>query len=576
MLRRTAPLLFIASLALLVGCSDSDPPASESCENNDDCAVEETCVEGACVAPDAGGDVASDADAGGEDTSEDVAEDAPPIRDIPQTDVDEDVAEDVSEDVEVGADAMDVTDEEEVTYPPLSFVTTPADGDTFVDRDTDITVRFNQPMNSLRFIPSNFTLTAPGSENIVRDIAYDDELYELTLSMPEDGELLRPVTPYAFTMVREIGSVSGENIGSAFRMTFSTTGYDGRVFLRQLAEAYAPVVYQQVETDRIDTFSRIDFDGNYIGADNLDNATGANYGYVYFDVIESVTHWFITYMIYYPGNNPRADIFAEHDLITVQVVVQKDDEDPLGRLRAFSTVHQSTLNSWAVESSFYEDGDAPTNNDQTIDGRLRLSDLEDGRHVTVFVESGRHSICLLNQSVTIPSCAPFEGATAPFEPDTTGLVYRAGETPQREGDAANDALTYSLRSFVEEFWALRDRTSGDDSLFGGEIDYEPPIIGEGDDGVPRPGTGETFPTSLNAINGDDGQFGELPFVFDATGERTERGVFFVDPAYAAPAMLTFPETFSDAYCFNPYLNIDQRDTLEGCTPTTFVIETPAP
>lgn len=550
--RRALPALAF-SICALAACSDSEP-SDDACEG-------EACVDTDLDAADAT-DAESDAD-------------APDGRVIP--DVATDVADgsgDTGADAEVGDTTEDADADVEVTYPPLSFVTDPAQDDTFVPLDVTVSVRFNQPMNSFRLIASNLSFRPEGGENIPRTIEYDPETYELTLSAPEDAPPLRPVSPYEFRMAEEIGSVSGETLGEPFRLTFSTTGYEGRVFLRQLAEAYAPVVYQQVETPEIDTFTRIDFDGDDDPANNLEAANEANYGYAYFDVIETTTHWYITYLYYYPGSIPREGVLYEHDIASVQVVVQKDDEDPLGTLRAFTTFYRETINLWTVETGWYADGMVPQNGTESVDGRLRVSDLEDGRHVSIFLESGRHTVCLLNESTTIPSCAPQGGETAPFDPDATGLVYRVGEAGQRQGDAADDALTYSLRSFVEEFWALRNRTDGDDAVFGGSFEYEPPLVAEGtddDEPVYRPGVGEVFPTALNSDD-DNGSFGELPFVHNPTRERRDRGIWYADPAWSTSIVWEMPEEVSLEYCLNPYLNIDVRDENEACTPTSFRIE----
>lgn len=577
-LRRTVPPLFACLLATAVGCSDSDPPEDDSCRTSDECEEGLECVDQICVVTDVGGDVLEDAT----DTADtaDAADTADVERDLGEVGAD---AADVSATDASDADATDgsgegdvVEDvEEEVSYPPLEFTVEPEDNAQFIPLDTDVVVTFNQPMNTLRLIASNIQLFEHGTTiPIPRTIDYDPETFSLIVTPVEEESVpLRPATPHHFTMAQYIGSVSGENLGVPFRSTFSTDGYDGRNFQRQIAEAYAPVIYQEVVTPEVDTFTRIDFDGNTIGADKVDNARVANYGFVYYDAIESVTHWFLTYLIYYPGTVIRDDMVAEHDFVTVQVVVQKTDDDPLGEFRAFSTVYHDNLFTWTAANSWYADGTAPTNNGENIDGRLRDGELEDDRHVSIFIESGRHSACLLNESVLIPSCAPEDGDTAPFEEDATGLVYRVGEAAQREGDAADDALTYSLRSLVEEVWSIRHLSTGDAPLFGGEFTYDAPSIG-GEDGALRPGQGTVFPSSINAED-EDGQFGNLPFVFDASDdENSEQGTYFVDPAWNAANMFTFPETFSRVYCFNPYLNIDERTTLEGCTDPAFMLTPP--
>lgn len=554
-------LILLATIAVSACSSDSD--SSDDCTTSDDCPADApSCEDGECVAGDEG-DVGGDADAG-----RDVADDAAEVgEDADADDTGTDAPDETGTDAtETGDDAADVADEE-VSYPPLGFVTDPEDGATFVPLDVTVTVRFNQPMNALRFIPSNIALRADHGDPIERAITYDPDTYTLSVGPTEDVPTLRPVTPHEFRLADVIASVSGESIGDPFRMEFSTTGYPGRVFLRQLAEAYAPVVYQEVEDEELDTFGRIDFDGNLTPADNLDNVDGANYGYAYYDVIESISHWFITYMYYYPGHEPREGVTYEHDFVLVQVVVRKSDDDPLGELRAFSTFYHESINLWAVENSWYAEGDNVGDNGESIEARLPSGLVEGDRRVSIFIESGRHPVCLPTANGA-GNCAPtLDEETAPFDPEAVGLVYRAADEALRLGDGENDDLTYSLRSFVEEFWALRNRIDGEGAVFGGEFAYRPPVTNP-ESGETRPGDGQFFPTALNAENAD-GQWGDLPFIVNVSRERTDQGVWFVDPAWSANLMFAFPESFSPDYCFNPYLDIDVRDEQRGCTPTDF-------
>lgn len=538
----------LSVLALAAGgCDSSDPPSS--------------CTGPECDEVDATGDV----DAGEDTTASDARPDAPD-RDVGQEDTGADAEDDTSPDAEPDAEPDVESDpDEDIVYPPLELTTNPEDGATFVPLDTDFSFTFNQPMNALRFIPSNVTLTEFEGAVLPLNLNYDADSTTLTATTDPAEALLRPVTPYELKLNDVIASVSGEELGDDYLLEFSTTGYDGRGFHRQLAEAYAPVVYQQVEELTIDTFTRIDFDGDLSPANNLEATTGAGYGYSYYDVAETVSHFFLTYLYYYPGSHPRSGITYEHDVVMAQLVVQKRDDDPLGRLRSFSTFYHENLNVWLLDS--YPDGEGVSGGDEGTDGWLSADLLEGGRHPSIFVESGRHAVCLPNQDTLSGPCAPSGGATAPFEEETIGLVYRVAEAALRYGDAEDTELTYSLRNFVEEFWALRNRTSGPDAVFGGGYNYSPPAVS---DEELRPGEGEVFPTALNSDDAT-GSFGDLPFIYNATGDREDEGVWFADPAWGALEIFNFTESFSVEYCFNPYLNIDARDELAGCTPTSFVL-----
>ncbi|MCB9508109.1 MAG: hypothetical protein H6698_08825 [Myxococcales bacterium] len=545
-MRYALPALLVVALA---ACETSPSPSD--------------CTDDACE--DVG---TADGSGGDADATDSDADDVGPTRDLGLDDPLADT-ETGGDDADTDADVVQFEIEEDVDYPPLAFEIEPADGDTFVPLDVTVTVRFNQPVNPLRLFAANVELSPLHGDAIERLILYDPETYTLRVAPPSSDALLRPVTPYDFRLSQYISSVTGEELGEAFRIRFSTTGFPGREFFRQLATAYAPVIYQQVESDANDTFARIDFDGDLVTTNNYAQRGGAHYGFVYYDVIESVSHYFITYLIYYPSATPRTGIEMEHDFVYVQTVVQKQGSDALGRLRAVLTAYQGSFNVWTPDNSFFS-GDAPENGDESVTARIPASAIEEGRHTPIFIESGRHAPCLPTAGTVVGNCSPAGGDTAPFERGTEGLVYRVADASQRRGDAPDDQLTYSLRSFVEEFWALRDRTTGDDAFFGGDVRYSAPDVGTDDAPALRPGDGEIFPSALNSAH-PDGTFGGLPFTTSLTNDRGRNGVWFVDPALSFSEALDFDETLELGYCFNPYTNTDVRDALLGCTPTDFVI-----
>lgn len=67
----------------------------------------------------------------------------------------------------------------------------------------------------------------------------------------------------------------------------------------QVAARFAPVLYQRVN-DEHDFLRRVDFDGDWDTTNNWDNAgRGDRTAWVYYDVKETATHWFVTYTLYH-------------------------------------------------------------------------------------------------------------------------------------------------------------------------------------------------------------------------------------------------------------------------------------
>ena len=97
-----------------------------------------------------------------------------------------------------------------------------------------------------------------------------------------------------------------------------------------------PVIYQRVKSGRYDFIRRVDFDGDWDTKNNWNNADGGDRrSYVYYDVKETASHFFVTYAWYYPRreagkSNPfRRFTRHENDMGGLTVVVRKNA--PRGR-----------------------------------------------------------------------------------------------------------------------------------------------------------------------------------------------------------------------------------------------------
>jgi len=546
-------------------CGDGGDVASNespvTCRTTNDCPDAQICDNRVCVVPEcrSGGECESGICEAHRCAA---PEPEPDVIDGADTDADTDTDEpDTGNDVIVPTEVGDDTDVEVIDYGPLAFTISPADGDVDFPVDGAIRIEFNQPMNALRFIPSNLVLAEIGGSTKPRTVSYDPETFVLELELPAGESPLQPATPHTFRMAEFIGAQSGETIGATFRVSFATAGYPGTDAYETLARAYGPTIYQEIGSPRIDTFTRYDFDGDLNPRNNLDRAVGAQPAYVYYAVVETPSHFFITYLLYYPGTELRAGVLAEHDLIGVQVIVAKADDDPIGELRAWSTFYRAnTLTYFALPPGSYPDD---VSVGSPVNQRLNPIFFEDGRRPAIFIKAGHHSPCLPGGD-PVGRCVPAAGDTAPFAPTLAGAVFR----PDTEADtyvagADNSNLAYALLPFDDHFWVYRNRTAGDAAIFGGTINYRAPSEG-GDDGT-RPGDGRAFPTSLE-FEHDGTSYGDLPFAFArADTFPSDTGVWFIDPAFYTQDLLTISDEIDLDYCFNPYLSIDARDTLAGCT-----------
>ncbi len=115
-------------------------------------------------------------------------------------------------------------------------------------------------------------------------------------------------------------------------MTLMVTGQlMGYASYDQLAEYYAPVIYQEIFTDPsyavFDRITSVDFDNNIDPTDNIQNAQNSNGelpAAIYYNVIESETHFFIYYFVYHTWTNEGGLTPYSNEFDGIMVVVYKD------------------------------------------------------------------------------------------------------------------------------------------------------------------------------------------------------------------------------------------------------------
>ncbi|MBL4846336.1 MAG: hypothetical protein JKY65_12480 [Planctomycetes bacterium] len=114
---------------------------------------------------------------------------------------------------------------------------------------------------------------------------------------------------------------------------FAFLGLAGTAFAlsdAEVAARYAPVIYQEFsiyDDQPLDYLRRVDFDGDWNTRNNLDNAERSdvdNRGYVYFEVKETETHYFVTYYLYYARKAIIFNIKSENHSAGCVVVARKN------------------------------------------------------------------------------------------------------------------------------------------------------------------------------------------------------------------------------------------------------------
>lgn len=157
-----------------------------------------------------------------------------------------------------------------------------------------------------------------------------------------------------------------------------------------LAYRWAPIHYQDTDSSDYDAdyLTAVNFDGDWDALNNWENQSVslANLkGTVYFSVVETSTHWFLTYSFFHPRD--WSDFFLddthENDMEGMMLAVRKDGTT-YGRLEAMVTVAHLDFYSFTPSGSPYTKGQ------ETIDGTVLMRAYDGYDHPTTFQESKGH------------------------------------------------------------------------------------------------------------------------------------------------------------------------------------------
>ena len=160
-----------------------------------------------------------------------------------------------------------------------------------------------------------------------------------------------------------------------------------------LAARWAPIHYQDTDSSDYDAdyLSTVDYDGDWNTLNNWedqDDDVARLTGAVYYSVVETGTHWFITYGFYHPRDwtdawDPFGLTYHENDMEGVLLTVRRDGT-PYGRLEAVVTVAHSDFYSFTPAGSPY------TNGRETIDGPVLTQTFDGVAHPTTRQEAKGH------------------------------------------------------------------------------------------------------------------------------------------------------------------------------------------
>ncbi|MFC4100795.1 hypothetical protein [Paenibacillus xanthanilyticus] len=257
----------------------------------------------------------------------------------------------------------------------------------------------------------------------------------------------------------------------------------------QLALRWAPVHYQDTDSTDYDAdyLTAVDYDGDWDTLNNWehqDDSLSQLKGTVYYSVVETSTHWFLTYSFYHPRDWVDYPDFGldthENDMEGLLLTVRKDGTD-YGKLEAMVTVAHSDFYSYTPPGSAYTAGQ------ETIDGAVVMANYGGFSRPTSFQEAKGHGLKAWNGGsfpggdgiVYYPSAATAE---VPSGGSDSSVQYRlvdafaSGGLWSRRYDAVTFASWGTFRgdngkdNSANAAWGWDD---GNDSIARGEMATDP-------------------------------------------------------------------------------------------------------
>ena len=203
------------------------------------------------------------------------------------------------------------------------------------------------------------------------------------------------------------------------------TAHASADFYADLAFHHAPIHYQDTDSTNYpaEYITAIDYDSDWVSNNNWDNlGDGLWPATVYYSVVESCSHYFITYAFFHPRDWVDTPFDGEHenDLEGALFVVRKNGST-YGVMEGMITVFHSDF------YSFVPNGSPLTNGHENIDGSVTFTFYEGSNRARTAQEAKGHGL------KAWPYINNFTGAS-----NQDGVIYYpsrgTGETPSSGND----------------------------------------------------------------------------------------------------------------------------------------------
>jgi len=340
------------------------------------------------------------------------------------------------------------------------------------------------------------------------------------------GVIARAVVPAAVLLLSACGASSLEEEPLRETQGALASGASSAAFRAALAKRWAPIHYQDVDvtgshglSGRADYITRADFDGDWSGTNNCDNAASkALTAHAYQSVVETSSHWYIVYTFYHPRDwfDSIFDTEHENDAEGVLLVVERNGTEFGSLIGAVTVAHKDFF-------SYVPDGSPISSGAESLDGKLSYAVFEGQQHPITAQEAKGHGL----------------KAWPGYDIDGDGVKYYPSLTTAEEPSSASDSdVRYKLIDNYgsEGLWPRRDLST----LFASYGTFRGDTSG-----------GCGYVAGLCGTNSANAPWGWN----DGDDGAIETGEIATDPAKLAAHYFSPSSRFSTTYTFNPFKGV---------------------
>ncbi len=557
---RLITCLFAAFAIFAAGCGEES-----GCANSTDCEQGFVCIGSSCVRVTDGGTTGGDASKDARDT---------------RTSLDPGKSKDPGQPTDL---IPDIT-------PPKVMQVMPPHGAVNVTIPFTVEITFSEPMRAGSIGKVSMILEDVNGQQVdgARTLSADFTKVTFTPKPP-----LFPASPYTLKLNQFAKDLAGNELEATDPVTFYTAPPGFRDTHKSLAQKHAPKLYVGLEKSepQFDIPTKVDLDGNWDTTNNvthLKTQTLEVKPAVHWIASETKSHYFITYVYYWPQRKTVGGAPVPNDAAGAILTVRKSTSEPELITLLFRTTSTSTeVFTFGPDSSLFKDiefhfGAADWFPGDASGPRPFEAYLPASSHESCLWSWDGHSalgqrLCRLDENLRqhLTSAQNQEGTVLVRKLNADSIKKQGGKWVIPTADVG-----YELVDLLDAWWLRRNKVQTS------ELWEEYFTYGEGSHPAGRPGAGTQFPAEFARHLAESSYAGRPPWAWSwnsgiGDGEQTglSRGMVVVDTAYfvawrhlASRVKAEVKDSFvindgtgfSLEYCFNPFLNIDVRGQVEGC------------